>query len=224
VPKLTACLIRTRTRHGASGRAKSERYRQGNREKVRAGGRDYYYSHRDKMQAYSHDCQKAHLEERRAGDRRRYYADPAKVRARSRLSKHGVTAARFQEMWTEQDGLCANAGCRRPLDGTARYSKVTRRGRPTIYRLENDCHIDHDHGCCPGSRSCGRCGRGLLCRFCNSAAGLLGDDAARLRGLADYLERQPKHEPWEGSIPLEPAEVDDADGGDFQLRLWDRAS
>jgi len=28
-------------------------------------------------------------------------------------------------------------------------------------------HIDHDHACCPGKRSCGKCVRGALCRFHN---------------------------------------------------------
>jgi hypothetical protein len=49
----------------------------------------------------------------------------------------------------------------------------------------------HDH---PDNRACEDCLRGLLCRFCNSD--LLGKHrftAARLRAVADYLERPPWH-------------------------------
>lgn len=41
--------------------------------------------------------------------------------------------------------------------------------------------IDHCHN--------GGGGRGLLCRKCNLALGYVDDDPARLRALADYLER-----------------------------------
>lgn len=48
--------------------------------------------------------------------------------------------------------------------------------------------VDHDHRCCPrGHYSCGNCVRGLLCHQCNTAAGMLRDDPARARALADYL-------------------------------------
>lgn len=51
-------------------------------------------------------------------------------------------------------------------------------------------HIDHDHACCPGNRSCGACVRGVLCMRCNVALGHLGDDPDVLRRAAEYLGRK----------------------------------
>lgn len=48
--------------------------------------------------------------------------------------------------------------------------------------------VDHDHSCCPGGRSCGRCVRGILCRKCNVAIGYLNDDPALAKAVSDYLE------------------------------------
>lgn len=54
--------------------------------------------------------------------------------------------------------------------------------------------IDHDHGCCPGKRSCGECVRGVLCRDCNWAEGLLGSDVSRIMALAAYLVQYEREE------------------------------
>lgn len=48
--------------------------------------------------------------------------------------------------------------------------------------------IDHDHMCCSGQNSCGKCVRGKLCRSCNTALGYVQDDIKKLFGLIDYLE------------------------------------
>jgi hypothetical protein len=47
--------------------------------------------------------------------------------------------------------------------------------------------IDHDHTCCPGSETCGRCIRGILCVSCNQALGLFRDSVPTLRRAIKYL-------------------------------------
>jgi hypothetical protein len=47
--------------------------------------------------------------------------------------------------------------------------------------------VDHDHSCCPGGYSCGRCMRGMLCHRCNTALGLMSEDARAIARMVDYL-------------------------------------
>lgn len=49
-------------------------------------------------------------------------------------------------------------------------------------------HVDHDHACCPGKKSCGECVRKLLCRGCNQALGHMMENPVRFRSAANYLE------------------------------------
>lgn len=49
--------------------------------------------------------------------------------------------------------------------------------------------VDHDHACCAGPTSCGRCVRGLLCGPCNQLLGRYSA-AALLRALT-YLRDPP---------------------------------
>lgn len=48
-------------------------------------------------------------------------------------------------------------------------------------------HIDHDHECCSGRQSCGRCVRGLLCQQCNMMLGLAKDSPEVLKSAVRYL-------------------------------------
>jgi Autographiviridae endonuclease VII len=52
---------------------------------------------------------------------------------------------------------------------------------------KGEFHVDHDHACCPGEKSCGKCIRGLLCGSCNMSLGLFHDDPDLLRRAIDYL-------------------------------------
>jgi Recombination endonuclease VII len=88
----------------------------------------------------------------------------------------GITAEQFDVMLAAQNGGCAICGG--PLD----------RGGVTGLNGNMSGHVDHDHGCCPGKRSCGRCVRGILCGCCNRAIGQLGDDPVMLRRAANYIE------------------------------------
>jgi hypothetical protein len=102
--------------------------------------------------------------------RKRYDATPEGYRKnRSRLLKHnyGITLEQYEEMLAAQNGVCAVCG------------EVNEGGRALS--------VDHDHTCCSGPRSCGRCIRKLLCAHCNHAIGNAKEDADRLVALAAYL-------------------------------------
>lgn len=49
-------------------------------------------------------------------------------------------------------------------------------------------HVDHDHRCCPGKRSCGKCVRGFLCTRCNIRLVAI-EDAAWCDQARQYLSR-----------------------------------
>jgi hypothetical protein len=48
--------------------------------------------------------------------------------------------------------------------------------------------VDHDHGHCPGRKSCGECIRGILCGPCNAGLGMFNDDTERVRRAVRYIE------------------------------------
>lgn len=48
--------------------------------------------------------------------------------------------------------------------------------------------VDHDHSCCPGYKSCGKCVRKLLCSGCNFALGSVDDNIEVLENAIRYLK------------------------------------
>ncbi len=60
-----------------------------------------------------------------------------------------------------------------------------------ICREKQASHIDHDHSCCKGYYSCGKCIRGVLCSNCNTAIGLFSDDANLMKKAISYINRPP---------------------------------
>jgi hypothetical protein len=49
--------------------------------------------------------------------------------------------------------------------------------------------IDHDHSCCPKTKTCGNCIRGVLCRRCNTAEGIFKTNPQSIYGLIKYMEK-----------------------------------
>lgn len=102
-----------------------------------------------------------------------YYENNREARiAYYRFYKYGVTAEQYETMLAAQDGLCAI--CRKP-EMVWRKSKI------------QDLGIDHDHSCCPSSKSCGKCVRGLLCSHCNRGLGAFTDNVQVMRNAITYL-------------------------------------
>lgn len=99
--------------------------------------------------------------------RQAYYAERVDVqRERNLIATYGITAEQYQEKFHAQNGLCAI--CLEPEN--AKWLAV-----------------DHDHSCCRGKNSCGKCVRALLCSKCNQGIGLLQDDPNVLMAAAAYL-------------------------------------
>ena len=61
-------------------------------------------------------------------------------------------------------------------------------GKCWICKTLDAVHIDHNHSCCPGGWSCGKCIRGVLCSNCNTAIGLLKDRQDLLEEAKKYLK------------------------------------
>jgi hypothetical protein len=78
----------------------------------------------------------------------------------------------FDAMWAAQNGLCAL--CDLPM---------VRGGR----KYDSVC-VDHDHECCSGYKSCGKCVRGLIHRRCNFVLGYAEDAPDRIRQAIEYLQ------------------------------------
>jgi hypothetical protein len=102
-------------------------------------------------------------------------ANPEKVRAARLRRMYNISLEQYSTMLAAQGGCCAI--CEQSETALDAHGMV------------KDLSVDHDHACCPGKTSCGRCIRGLLCHRHNLAIGLLGDSRALLAAADTYLRR-----------------------------------
>ena len=61
-------------------------------------------------------------------------------------------------------------------------------GKCAVCRLSRKLVVDHDHSCCPGKTTCGKCVRALVCSRCNTLLGMSGDNKNLLFSAAEYIE------------------------------------
>jgi hypothetical protein len=130
------------------------------------GGRcaNCYYRHRYKTD-------KNYRNAKLAMNRRQSLNTTTEQRRRWKLkSKYGITTEQYDAMLKKQKGVCA--GCGAPPGGWREVLSV-----------------DHDHSCCAGQRSCGKCIRALLHSECNAIIGAVKERPEVLRKLAAYLEK-----------------------------------
>lgn len=148
--------------------------------------REYRAARRDELRAKAREKYQVNRESVRATQRARYAADPGRyreekrayrstlkpgvLRARDQRWRYGLPSGEFERMLAEQDGRCYLCGEPLNLDDRRAFA------------------VDHDHACCRGYRSCGKCIRGVSCGQCNKGIGHFGDDPERMRRVAERLE------------------------------------
>lgn len=86
------------------------------------------------------------------------------------VGKYGLTVLQWNEMFAAQGGACAL--CR----------------STTANNKSGTFETDHDHSCCPGPRSCGKCVRGLLCHPCNIRLGWIDKNWNLLQRYRDLTQ------------------------------------
>ena len=98
--------------------------------------------------------------------------------------QYKISTEQYWKLFDEQKGLCAICG---EPETVIRKLKIY----DVPYTSCRLC-VDHDHSCCPGPRSCGKCVRGLLCNACNSMLGLTRDSIHRMEQGIIYLKNYKK--------------------------------
>lgn len=126
----------------------------------------------DQYRKYMRDYQRKH----RTTARGRALMHASNLRALYRLSLE-----QYEDVYNRQQGKCAIC-----LDQIAKSFdfSVEKIGRGP---KRGQAHVDHDHACCPGKRSCGKCLRGLLCSRCNAGLGSFRDRRDLLMAAIKYL-------------------------------------
>jgi hypothetical protein len=114
----------------------------------------------------SADWSSTHKDQARARQNRWNKENPERKKSHGRTARlvlKGLSQVSYDALLESQGGTCA------------------------LCSETRDLCVDHDHRCCPGKRSCGRCVRGILCRKHNAGLGHFSDDVKGLARAIQYL-------------------------------------
>ena len=121
-------------------------------------------------------------------DKKQPYCMPC-ISERRYVSHYGLKKSEIQAILDRQDG-CA----------ICHVKEVTG---------DKNWHIDHDHTCCPGVKTCGKCVRGVLCGFCNRALGQFKDSPEILLNAIKYL--------WRAGVKSQETHIQDLEKAIFYI-------
>lgn len=121
-----------------------------------------------KRDAYRPECRGCQKEDGKKYRVAKKVADPDYGKRKHYQLRFKLSLEAVEEIFASVDFRCESCGDHR--DDTYNKSLV----------------LDHDHACCPGEYTCGKCIRGVLCTKCNMAFGFLNDSVQRAEQLADY--------------------------------------
>lgn len=137
-------------------------YYQRNREKALAGMRAYKAANYEKVISQKREWHKKNVIQQRHF---------------KMFKAYNLTSEQFHKMLENQNGVCA----------------ICFRAESVIDKRSGDVHclsVDHDHKCCPGKTSCGKCIRGLLCNACNRLLGIIENiEEARLARAVKFITK-----------------------------------
>lgn len=133
-------------------------------------GVDFPYSGKGSRPRRCRTCAEQRRREYEEKHRPQRIDNPVSRRTIRLKHRFQISPDEYERLLTEQGGVCV--GC---LSDPAHVGSLV---------------VDHDWSCCPGERSCGKCIRGLLCRKCNSALGMVRDDTKVLRQMIRYLGKK----------------------------------